>query len=278
MSDRAASPSALLEADLAPPRVAMVDVVATHDAGDVEDRHDGEGDGGPLTRYCGGKNGSGVWQRLISMMPPHDDYIEAFLGSGAIIRRKRAAPGLNVGIDVDAGVIAAHDVARDRKYTLVCGDAVAWLRDHCRARRKRRVLVYCDPPYLGSSRAWPDRRCYAHEMKGGFEHAELLQILTTLPAMVMINGYACPQYDLTLAGWRRIEYQAPTRGGLKTEVVWMNFPEPTELHDYRFLGADFHERCRIRRKIARNVAKLAALPALERAAVIAGINAGAGGE
>jgi hypothetical protein len=42
-------------------------------------------------KYKGGKNGSGVFQRLICMMPPHRVYIEAFLGSGAILRRKRPA-------------------------------------------------------------------------------------------------------------------------------------------------------------------------------------------
>jgi DNA adenine methylase len=42
-------------------------------------------------RYHGGKNGSGVFQKLICMMPKHRLYVEAFLGSGAILRRKRPA-------------------------------------------------------------------------------------------------------------------------------------------------------------------------------------------
>lgn len=37
------------------------------------------------------KNGAGVFQRIICEMPPHSVYIEAFLGSGAILRRKRPA-------------------------------------------------------------------------------------------------------------------------------------------------------------------------------------------
>src|SRR5258706_2171347 len=42
-------------------------------------------------KYKGGKNGSGVFQRLICMMPPHRVFVEMFLGSGAIMRRKRPA-------------------------------------------------------------------------------------------------------------------------------------------------------------------------------------------
>ncbi len=48
--------------------------------------------------YPGGKNGAGIYQRIINHMPPHKTYIEAFLGSGAVLRNKRLAHR-NVGID-----------------------------------------------------------------------------------------------------------------------------------------------------------------------------------
>jgi hypothetical protein len=41
--------------------------------------------------YPGGKNGTGTFQKIINQMPPHDVYIEAFLGSGAVMRLKRPA-------------------------------------------------------------------------------------------------------------------------------------------------------------------------------------------
>ena len=41
--------------------------------------------------YPGGKNGAGEYQRIINHMPPHKTYIEAFLGSGAVMRHKRLA-------------------------------------------------------------------------------------------------------------------------------------------------------------------------------------------
>ncbi len=54
--------------------------------------------------YPGGKGGSGVYQQIINLIPPHDVYIETHLGAGSILRHKRPAP-LNIGIDLDPKVI-----------------------------------------------------------------------------------------------------------------------------------------------------------------------------
>lgn len=221
----------------------------------------------PFGRYAGGKNGAGVYQRLINMMPPHRVYIEAFLGSGAVIRRKRRAIAANVGIDVDGSVIDTHVAEGLAPRMLIGSRWREWEGDE---------LVYCDPPYLGSARCSPTRDCYRHEMKGEAEHTRLLRILTSLPAMVMVSGYASELYDQALKDWRRVTFMAQTRGGPKEEVVWMNYPEPKALHDYSYLGEDFHDRCRIARKIKRWTRKLAGLPVLERAAVIDAIGVTAG--
>lgn len=187
--------------------------------------------------------------------------------------RKRPAPGLNVGLDVDAGIIAKHVAACDRRYDVLHVDSLTWLGEFLfPARpRHRQTLVYCDPPYLGSARGCERREIYRHEMKGEEDHRLLLRILTTTTAMVMISGYASTLYDVALATWRRVTFMAQTRGGMKEEVVWMNYPEPTALHDYRYLGENYHDRCRIGRKIKRTIAKLAAMPPLERAAVLSAI-------
>lgn len=226
-----------------------------------------------IYNYPGGKNGAGIYQRLINLMPPHRVYIEPFLGSGAVLWRKKPAIGGNIGIDVDAGIIAAHDGGgrRNDHITLITTNAIAWLA----ARTwQGDELVYCDPPYLGSTRARAHRPLYRCEMMGEGEHSRLLQILTSIPAMVVISGYRNRLYDSALNGWRRIEYQTRTRGGTYPEWTWMNFEEPSRLHDYRFLGRDFHDRCRIARKINRLSRKLAALPQLERMAIIDAFSAG----
>jgi hypothetical protein len=43
-------------------------------------------------------------------------------------------------------------------------------------------------------------------------------------------------------------YRRHTRRPEDRSTVWMNFPEPAELHDYRFLGEDYRERQDIKRQ------------------------------
>src|SRR3954451_2058388 len=50
--------------------------------------------------WPGGKDGSGVVQRLINQIPPHDVFVSAFLGDCAILRKKLPAK-LSIGIDLD---------------------------------------------------------------------------------------------------------------------------------------------------------------------------------
>jgi hypothetical protein len=79
-------------------------------------------------------------------------------------------------------------------------------------------------------------------------------------------------YAKALKGWNSIRYQAMTRGGSQaTEWVWFNFPPPVALHDYRYLGKNFRERERIKRKKARWTARLERMPVLERQSLLAAI-------
>jgi DNA adenine methylase len=202
------------------------------------------------------------------MMPPHRRYVEAFLGSGAVLRHKRPAE-VNVGIDVDGSIIAAHSASGHAGCQFICADAVEWIAGQTWTAED---LLYCDPPYLGSARSMKGRQIYRHEMLSEAEHRRLLRILAPLPAMVMLSGYASALYDGELRGWNRLEYGAMTRGGPATEVVWYNFAAPTRLHDYRYLGRNFRERLRINRKIKRMARRLARLPVLERNAIIASLS------
>jgi DNA adenine methylase len=58
--------------------------------------------------YPGGKNGSGTYQRIINLIPPHRVYIETHLGSGAVLRNKKPARR-NFGIDLNFDIL--HEVA-----------------------------------------------------------------------------------------------------------------------------------------------------------------------
>ena len=216
-------------------------------------------------RYPGGKNGAGVVHRIINQMPPHDLYVEAFAGSAAVYRAKLPA-SRSVLIDRDAAVIAAlSDEGLEASTTAIIGDAVRWLRKN---RLTDRAVVYCDPPYLPSCRS--HRRIYRCELlEDG--HRELLGALGACRARVILSGYPSLLYSTMLPGWRTIEYRAMTRGGPRIECLWMNFPEPVELHDYRYLGENFRERERLRRQQRRWVTRLAQMNHLQRLALSAAI-------
>jgi DNA adenine methylase len=54
-----------------------------------------------MSHYFVSKATSELCQPIISMMPPHNTYIETHLGGGAIMKRKPPALN-NIGIDLDS--------------------------------------------------------------------------------------------------------------------------------------------------------------------------------
>ena len=224
--------------------------------------------------FVGSKGAEGVWQRIISEMPPHRVYIEAFLGAGVILRRKRPA-AITIGVDADPAVIkmwracpADYGEAAGAGPTFIYDDAISFLA----ARRwEGGELVYADPPYLLTVRSC-QRDYYRHEFCQPKQHQELLRLLKSLPCMVMISGYHSALYARELAGWRVVEIPSVNRRGKPTvEVLWCNFPRPAELHDYRYLGSNFRERERINKRKRRWIARLARMDALERGALLAAL-------
>lgn len=211
--------------------------------------------------YPGAKNGAGVYQTIINQIPPHDVYIEPYLGSGAIMRAKLAAPIANIGVDRSPQAIAAFgDTAGFR---INCGSALDFLTTF---KFTGREFVYCDPPYVRETRR-SAKDIYEFEMSDD-DHLELIDVLKTLPCNVMISGYPGDLYDEALSEWRYELFRATTRQGSAIECIWMNYPEPTALHDYSFLGDNFRERERIKRKATRWAKRLASLPPLERLAIL----------
>lgn len=96
------------------------------------------------------------------------------------------------------------------------------------------VLLYVDPPYLGSTRA--NDNAYRHELRSDAEHRELAEALHGARAAVVISGYPSDLYDRELyAGWDRHTIAATTgQGGEwqdRTEVLWSNRPLRTDQLD-----------------------------------------------
>ena len=209
-------------------------------------------------RYFGGKGKT--FQQLINLMPPHEVYIESHLGGGSVIINKRLAKR-NIGIEIDPKVLQIWPEEEKRpELEFVQSDAVGFLKKY---QFKGNEFVYCDPPYLRETRRNSKRKYYRHEYTVE-QHLELLELIKTIPCMIMISGYESEMYKEKLKDWRIHKFQSAVRGGVNTEWVWMNYPAPVKLHDYSFLGNDFRKREQLKKIKANWLSKLERMPVLER--------------
>lgn len=221
--------------------------------------------------YPGGKEGAGVWQRIVNHMPPHVVYVEMFAGGGAVLRLKEPAED-TLAFDVDEKALAELEATyraqrpdAGERVRFLGADSLDWLRKSGGVIGPG-VLIYADPPYPLSARR-TDRTRYARDLTDE-EHVEMLERLTATAARVMVSGYRCPIYDAWLSDWTRIDYEAMTRGGVMVpESLWLNFRPPQRLHGYARVGTCYRERERIKRKRKRWLANFAELDDLEREAI-----------
>lgn len=210
--------------------------------------------------YPGGKGLS--FRHIINLMPPHERYIETHLGGGAVMRHKRPARE-NIGIELDERVVGLWQRRGLGATTVVRGCVLEVLPTLC---PDGDTLIYSDPPYPVTARR--SRRYYRHDYDEA-DHLRLLELLKTVPAMVVISGYECGLYDEALSGWHRTTYQTRTHQDTVTEIAWTNFEPGSVLHDYRFVGTTFRERERFRRRTGRLAGELGRAADLELNAALA---------
>ncbi len=251
-------------------------------------------DGG--SSYPGGKNGAGIFQRLINLIPRHRILISAFAGHCGIVRNIKPAEH-TVVIDADPVVCQWWDDWRrkpeGRDLEVHNCDSIEWMRfrfglteySACgsgdsagrdaaatlNSASPADAFVFCDPPYVLSERSHGKQ--YAHELTDNC-HRRLLEVVTRIPATsaaVMLCGYDSPIYA-ALDPWRAIAHRVPTRGGLQDEMIWLNYPDPEFLQDTKFVGDTRRDRERIRRRQNNWLSQLNAMDDRERAAMLAVLN------
>lgn len=217
-------------------------------------------------RYPGGKGS--CFRHIVTLMPAHHTYIETHLGGGNVLERKRPA-STNIAIDVDRSLIDKWRDTGSRRLgfhvNFYCMDAVEFLRSY---NFKGGELVYCDPPYLASTRRRQNLYCYEYTEA---QHVELLETLVTLPCFVIVSGYQSSLYETVLQhrhGWRVIEFANTTRRGRVMERAWFNFGDVDHRHDCRYIGKNFRDRERIKRKRDRWRKKFERMSREERAVVL----------
>lgn len=94
--------------------------------------------------------------------------------------------------------------------------AVGLIRDY----NYDNVLIYCDPPYVLSTR---HGKQYKVEMTDA-DHVELLEALTNHKGPALISGYETELYNDLLNGWHKEEIHTYTMSRTKKkEVLWMNY-------------------------------------------------------
>ncbi len=90
------------------------------------------------------------------------------------------------------------------------------------------TLIYCDPPYLHSTRHEGSRTVYGCEMSEQ-DHRELAGVLKQCRGRVVLSGYPSGLYDELYRGWRAVEFDMPNHaaGGRskarKQETIWLNW-------------------------------------------------------
>jgi hypothetical protein len=166
------------------------------------------------------------------------------LGGGAVLRHKRPA-GQSFGIDIDPDVIAWWRTHHPHLATYIVGDALTVLRNFPFSGSE---LIYCDPPYLPSTRK--RSRVYRHDL-GEDDHVGLLAFLKQLPCRVALSGYPSLLYRHALSGWNEFHFRAKAHDTTRDECIWTNYTAPDHLHDPRFLGRNFRQRQDRKRRLAR---------------------------
>lgn len=239
--------------------------------------------------YFGGKSGSGTYQTIINQIPPHRVYVELFGGMLGIYRHKRPAQ-YSVVIEKDADVFSFYarfgllDITKQMYRPQQSMESKKGNGQHCfngcafdfmneenmfLLMNREDTFIYADPPYPQHTRSSNTR--YKNEMSDD-GHRELLEYLLAFSdAKVALSTYPNDIYYEFFEGrdeWRFIEFESQTRHGRAIEQLWMNYPEPVELHDYQYLGDNYRERERIGRKLNRWEAKFRDLAPLEQAAMI----------
>jgi len=217
--------------------------------------------------YLGSKAASGASQAIIALMPPHNTYIETHLGGGAVMAAKPPAIE-NIGIDIDPETLDFARNNRLREYSgnllLHCKDAHRFLEDYLFTGNE---LIYCDPPYLHSTRSSNTRYRYEYTES---QHKELLTLLRQINTSIILSGYPSQLYNDLLPDWKSYEFQVMTRGGVRTEKLWYNY-EPARSYWATFAGRNYTHRQQIKRKAQRWANNYKKMSAGERRAILSAL-------
>lgn len=202
----------------------------------------------PFSTYNGGKNGSGTYQSIINVIPPHNVYFELFAGNGSIFSKKKPAL-FNVLNDIDPIVYSKWQSLNVSGCIILNLDAISILqvlKSLCSILENFDIVpyIYLDPPYLFSTRR-QQQKIYNYEFSE-VDHIRLLSVISDIKIPLSISCYPNELYANALNKWNKIKFMSTTRKGLRQEVLYFNYDTPDILHDFSYVGSDYKDRYRLK--------------------------------
>jgi DNA adenine methylase len=230
----------------------------------------------PFKRYNGGKSGNGVYQTIINLLPPMQTFASAFVGNGGIERRFNL-PKENYFFDINKTVTDAwKNVLKgynkknpNKKINMHNEDGLNGIALF--TNDSKSTLIFCDPPYLFDTRVSQQKLYGQHEWDYD-KHVLFLTMIKKVQPNVIITHPPHILYENMLQGWNVIDFTSMTSSGKKMfDRCWYNYPTPTILQDYTYLGKDYRQRELIKNKTTRHMTKLQRLPDAERNAILSAV-------
>jgi len=232
-----------------------------------------------LEGYFGGKGGSGVYQNIINIIPPHETFVVPFLGYGGITKNIKPAK-YTIGNDIDPVVYNAwfnyyQNNIYGRNFPIEDFDSMDLYNDPWEEFIKglkdlSSTNIYFDPPYPHSSRK--SRHRYKFEMTDD-EHGELLTHAKSYNnTSIQISTYDNKLYKSELKHWNKIKFNAKTRGGMAIETVYFNYDPPHRLHDYSYYGENFKNREHLKLKRNRLISRFKRMSPVEQGFYLDGLD------
>jgi DNA adenine methylase len=225
--------------------------------------------------YYGGQNGSGHYQILINHIPKADVYVEAFLGHSGVLNNITLDPGSIVyGFDRDARVIKHWtSLPKDRfiygcSYNFVNCDYTA-AKLILQLYQHKKVFIHFDPPYRMTS---PKK--YLYDIVTDADFTDFLKFVLSIAGScpVMVSHWQDPLFDEYLCGtggFLHIPFKTMSRRGQIDNGIYINYhPATIDLADKSFVGSNFTDRQRIKRKVERKVKNILSMPDRERQALL----------
>jgi DNA adenine methylase len=164
----------------------------------------------------------------------HRLVVRSFMGHGSDSATRTTRTGFRARLTEGRGLPSAEWSAWP--------DAMAAFRDRLRSvlienddalrvidrMDHRNTLIYCDPPYMLSTRSGAassrssTTNGYRHEMTD-VEHEALATRLRACCGMVIVSGYPSDAYSCWYRGWESFRCShVADRAAMRTEVVWLN--------------------------------------------------------